>query len=225
MANELYFIPSDLLGTEKAWNWYNCYNNWNDPYPWLAALAWVKYAEQEKRDFSSVAKAPDFKYFQRLMQIIPLGIADGSLSGPFATTTETIQWLMRSVALEESLLQQGKMPTEQGVYIQQSKVKALADLRVQKALNIARTQGVAAARNFLNTPVTETDLASTSTQITLPKTAPLPGRTTSITRVSTLRGPEDANQSNQAKGWGIKDRPLLYAGIATVIAICSQKKR
>ena len=106
MSNDLYFVPSDLMGTEKAWNWYNCYNTWsNDPYPWLGAVGWVKYAKQTNKNFVSVQSPPDFKYFERLMKIIPMGIADGSLNSAFAEPDKVIQWLMRSVGLEEAAIQ------------------------------------------------------------------------------------------------------------------------
>jgi hypothetical protein len=228
VGNSLYFVPSDLIGTEIAYNWYNCYSNWaGTPYPWLGALAWIKYAQEkmstmnqlQKETYISsmtpalkkaVTELEDVKYFNRLMQTIPYGIADGSLSSSFATKEEVIEWLMRSVALEEYARANGKIPKESSSYIDQSKVLEQGNNIIAQAMQIARAQGPDAARAYLNNnntygqssssslPIPNKTGISTTTTVLPTRKTPTMTRTSQASLIPrmTLRGPNATNQTS-----------------------------
>ena len=142
----LSYQPSDVLQAEYALNWWNCYANPQNSkdVPWLTTLSWVDFYQRGMRGFGSSdwrgMPAPDFKYFSNLMKLVPIGLADGSLSNIFPSNRELELWLIRSVGAEQLAIQQGvASQSEFDTYLKRSKVKQNGRGIAEQVLEMART--------------------------------------------------------------------------------------
>ena len=144
----LSYQPTDVLQAEYALNWWNCYANPQNSknVPWLTTLSWVDFYQNNGygRGFGSSdwrgMPAPDFKYFKNLMKLVPIGVADGSLSNIFPTNRELELWLIRSIGAEQLAIQQGVASQgEFSTYLKPSKVKQNGLGIAEQVLEMART--------------------------------------------------------------------------------------
>lgn len=112
-GNPVYFTFTDALNTEKTLNWWNCYNV-DDTYAGSGRLAWiptvaaVDYTRYKGKRYSAAGvRVPNFGAMVDLMKIVPYGRVDGMISSSFPTNAEMYGFLMRSVGIEESLIEKG----------------------------------------------------------------------------------------------------------------------
>lgn len=159
MANPAVFAFTDAQQTERALIWLTCYASTDGK----AHLAWaptyqaIRYVENKGRKHSDQKIdlcLPKAQYFERLMKLIPLGLADGSITSSFADPYELMCFLMRSIGIDESTiqnqLQQYVSPSMASQYLLNRPIKTAAESFKATVLQIAKTQGVAAARAYLN---------------------------------------------------------------------------
>lgn len=134
-GNSLVFSPTDFLQTEKAWTFFTCKTA---DYPWfvLTTQLYLNHLNGRGDPPDAPFPIPNWKYFRRLMQVIPYGLADGSLDSSFPNSEAVLLWLMRAVAIEEQAIQNGIPSSEFDYYLRTSRVRAEGEAYAQEIFDL-----------------------------------------------------------------------------------------
>ena len=134
-GNSLVFSPTDFLQTEKAWTFFTCKTI---GYPWfvLTTQLYLNHLNGRGDPPDAPFPIPNWKYFRRLMQVIPYGLADGSLDSSFPSSEAVLLWLMRAVAIEEQAIQNGIPSSEFDYYLRTSRVRAEGEAYAQEIFDM-----------------------------------------------------------------------------------------
>jgi len=218
MSDVTKFSHLDAVKTLAALNWWTCYANAGGKYvAWIPTIQSLWYTKNKGRvasDASVRQKLIDPSYYQRLMQIIPYGYADGSLSSLFPDPYELEVYLMRSIGIEEAIIQNQLLSagvTDPQRYMLDSVVKQQAKAFADQVVQVAKTQGPEAAQSMIDQyKATGSAPASSPTNTSkyvaptsIPKRGSLPSFVTARTMTARpgLRGIHNANQSqSMSKG-------------------------
>jgi hypothetical protein len=134
-GNSLVFSPTDFLQTEKAWTFYTCKT---EKYPWfvLTTQLYLNHLNGRGDPPNAPFPIPEWKYFRRLMQVIPYGLADGSLDSSFPDSESVLLWLMRAVAIEEQAIQNGIPTSDFENYLRTSRVRSEGEAYAQEIFDM-----------------------------------------------------------------------------------------
>ena len=207
---------SDLHAIQAltALNWWTCYaNTTGKNIAWIPTIQALFYTRNRGRKASDVGvrrKLIDPSYYQRLMQIIPYGYADGSLSSLFPDPYELEVYLMRSIGIEEAIIQNQLLSagvTDPQRYMLDSVVKQQAKSFADQVVQVAKTQGPQAAQSMIDqykatgtapsVPSSTTNTPKYVAPTSVPKRGSLPSFVTArgATTRPGLRGIQNTNQS------------------------------
>ena len=156
VSNEMSFIPTDFLQAERALVWYACRVKNKSEMPWIPTASALSYLKTSGRSSSKAnLNIPDWKYFERVMKVIPYGITDGSLTSSFVTSKDLMAFLLKSVGYEEANLQNSVAEifgseSDFSVYMASNVVRETAQHWTDKLIELSRKAGVLKAEEVFN---------------------------------------------------------------------------
>lgn len=211
---------SDLHAIQAlaALNWWTCYaNTTGKKIAWIPTIQALFYPHYKNIAGGAAVKDRMIppQYYNKLMKIIPYGLADGTLSSSFPDPYELLVFLMRSVGIEETIIQNQLLSegvTDPAKYMLNSVVKQQGKAFADQVIEVAKAQGVEAAQSMID------QYKSTGTFIDPVKTQAVPTKTmtpvkTPIPRM-TLRGINNVNQTQ-----GISKGTVILTSLVILTAI------
>ena len=222
MSSNLQLSDTNAIQALTALNWWTCYGNrGTNNIAWIPTVQalWFKKNKNTTASDSGVAsRLIDPLYYEKLMKLIPYGIADGTLSSSFPDPYELEVYLMRALGVEESLIQSKlaeKGVTDASQYMMTSVVKQQGKQFADYVIEIANTQGVAKAQQVIDTYKSNGQIPSSSSiqpnrKFTLTTAVPSK-RSVALTTRPSLSGANDVNQRRQ---------PAIHPAMFLAIPIC-----
>lgn len=197
------FSDLDAIQALTALNWWTCYANTTGKkiawIPTIQALFYTNAANKTPGGGQSVKnRMLDPMYYNKLMKLIPYGLADGTLSSSFPDPYELLVFLMRSVGIEEAIIQDQLLSegvTDPAKYMLNSVVKQQGKAFADQVIEVAKTQGVDAAQQVIDSYKATGQIPNTSTtrNVKLPRTVPKRQRSS----IPGMRGLGNPNSSRQ----------------------------
>jgi hypothetical protein len=222
---------SDLHAIQAltALNWWTCYaNTTGKNIAWIPTIQALFYSQNKNVAGGTAVKNRmlDPQYYNELMKIIPYGLADGTLSSSFPDPYELLVFLMRSVGIEEAIIQNQLLSegvTDPAKYMLNSVVKQQGKAFSDQVIEVAKSQGIEAAQSMIDqykstgtvpSPTTSTPKYVAPTSV--PKRGSLPSFTTA--RAATTRpGLRGLGNPNQSQGMSKGAVILTSLAILTVM--------
>jgi hypothetical protein len=215
---------SDLHAIQAltALNWWTCYaNTTGKKIAWIPTIQALFYSQSKNVAGGAAVKDRMIppQYYNELMKIIPYGLADGTLSSSFPDPYELLVFLMRSVGIEEAIIQNQLLSegvTDPAKYMLNSVVKQEGKAFADQVIEVAKTQGVEAAQSMINqyqsTGTAPTPTISTPKYV-VPTTVPSRGSLPFSSRPS-LRGINNVNQQQ-----GLSKGSVILTSLVILTAI------